>query len=389
MTDNLTLAARAVKRGQELGAEEVAAAFSESTQTTITRRNRKIEQATQSTTAGLGASLLVDQRYSSHGTSDLRPEALDEFLQQAVAATRFLEPDECRGQADIELCGRGSSPEQLDQDDPHWYERTSKDRAQFALELEEALLELHADDVISSSVFVADGASTSYRVMSNGFTGENQGAWYAMGGDMTLDDGEGKRPEAAAYFTARYFTDLPAPAEVAAEIARRARERIGSIATSTGAYPMILANRCAGRIVSALGGPMSGDALHENRSCLTDRLGTKIGSDLFTLIDDPTIPRGLGSRPWDGDTLVAKPRTIVKNGILESYNISVYYSRKLKVDPTSGGRSNWVIPPGTRSAKEITQGLPKAILVTGFLGGNSNAATGDFSLGIRGVLLEN
>ena len=389
MTDNLTLAAKVVARGKELGAEEVSAAFSQSTQTTITRRNKKVEQATQSTTSGLGASLLVDQRYSSHGTSDLRPEALEMFLQQAVDATRFLEPDECRGQPDIGLCGRGSTVEQLDQDDPQWYQRTSEHRAQLAIELEEALRDLHTDDVISSSVFVADGASTGYRVMSNGFSGESRGAWYAMGGDMTLDDGEGRRPEAAAYYSARYLSDLPPPAEVAAEIARRARERIGSIAISTGAYPMVLANHCAGRILSALGGPMSGDALHANRSCLSDRLGTRIGSDLFTVVDDPTIPRGLGSRPWDGDALIAKPRIIVQNGTLESYNISVYFSRKLKVDPTSGSRSNWIIPPGSRSANEIAKGLPKAILVTGFLGGNSNAATGDFSLGIRGVLLEN
>jgi PmbA protein len=32
--------------------------------------------------------------------------------------------------------------------------------------------------------------------------------------------------------------------------------------------------------------------------------------------------------------------------------------------------------------------LPRAVQVTGFLGGNSNPTTGDFSFGIRGLLLE-
>ena len=37
-------------------------------------------------------SLMVDGRFSSHSTSDLRPESLRAFLERAVAATRFLEP---------------------------------------------------------------------------------------------------------------------------------------------------------------------------------------------------------------------------------------------------------------------------------------------------------
>ena len=59
------------------------------------------------------------------------------------------------------------------------------------------------------------------------------------------------------------------------------------------------------------------------------------------------------------------------------------------MDRTAAGRSNWVIPPGERHWREIARDFPKAILVTGFLGGNSNGVTGDFSFGIRGVLLEN
>ena len=37
----------------------------------------------------------------------------------------------------------------------------------------------------------------------------------------------------------------------------------------------------------------------------------------------------------------------------------------------------------------MAKGLPRCIRVTSFLGGNSNPASGDYSLGIRGQLLEN
>jgi PmbA protein len=151
---------------------------------------------------------------------------------------------------------------------------------------------------------------------------------------------------------------------------------------------MILLNRSAGRLLGAFQGPLGGGGIFEQRSCMNDRLGTRVGSDLFTIYDDPTIPRGLGSRPWDGDALIARPRTVVETGILKEYNIGVYYGRKLNVAPTSASMSNWIVPPGARTMQEMAADLPKAIVVSGFLGGNSNATTGDFSFGIRGVLLE-
>ena len=58
------------------------------------------------------------------------------------------------------------------------------------------------------------------------------------------------------------------------------------------------------------------------------------------------------------------------------------------MEPTTGGRSNWVIPAGGRSVPSILSTLDRCIVVTGFLGGNSNGLTGDFSFGVQGILVE-
>ena len=382
----LELAHRVVARCQELGADEVTAMVSRGSHVTVQRRAGQVEQATEATTRGLVVAVLNDDRYSSNSTSDLRPDALDAFLQRCVSSTEFLEADEYRRLPDAELCGRGVSAEQLDQDDPAWGERSAEARALQAEQIE-TLLAGRRDDVISASSYVADGRSETVQVLSNGFEGVDAGAWFAAGGDMTLDEGD-RRPESGAWYGARYLSDLPSPEAIAEEVEKRVTERLGSQAAPSGSYPMVLANRAAGRILGVLAGPMSGSALHDHRSCLEGKLGERIGSDLFTLVDDPTSPRGLGRRPWDGDALRAAPRTLVEGGILKQYNINVYYGRKLGMAPTSGGRSNWVVPPGHRPTAELLAELPKAILVTGFLGGNSNGSTGDFSFGIRGLLLE-
>jgi PmbA protein len=79
---------------------------------------------------------------------------------------------------------------------------------------------------------------------------------------------------------------------------------------------------------------------------------------------------------------------LVENGVLQTYFLSVYNARRLGEAPTTGGTTNVVVPPGSRTVSEISRDVGRAIRVDGFLGGNSNATTGDFSFGILGALLE-
>ena len=71
--------------------------------------------------------------------------------------------------------------------------------------------------------------------------------------------------------------------------------------------------------------------------------------------------------------------------MLRTYYVDTYYGRKLGMAPTTGRRLE---PRAGGSARRTAAGLVKrmgdGILVTGFLGGNSNGTTGDFSLGVQG-----
>jgi len=80
---------------------------------------------------------------------------------------------------------------------------------------------------------------------------------------------------------------------------------------------------------------------------------------------------------------------IVDKGVLKSFFIDCYYARKLGVEPTGGGNSNVVFEYGDQSLDEIVGQMEKGILITTFIGGNSNSTTGDFSYGIMGQLIEN
>ena len=125
--------AKAIELAKSLGAEEAKVRVSRSSYTELTRRDGKIELAQESRSLGASVALMVDGRYSSHSTSDLRPDALREFLGRAVDATRYLEPDPHRVLPDLEAMG-GLSPESLEADDPSQAEIEPADRRKWVAE---------------------------------------------------------------------------------------------------------------------------------------------------------------------------------------------------------------------------------------------------------------
>ncbi len=146
----------------------------------------------------------------------------------------------------------------------------------------------------------------------------------------------------------------------------------------------MLDNRAAGRLVGFLAGPLSAASLQQRRSFYEGKRGTQVGSALLTLADEPLLPRGLGSRLFDGEGIAARRLPIFEAGVLRNYYVDTYYGRKLKLDPTTGGRSNLAWGLGPKSKLELIADAKNGFYVTSFLGGNSNGTTGDFSLGVSG-----
>ena len=80
---------------------------------------------------------------------------------------------------------------------------------------------------------------------------------------------------------------------------------------------------------------------------------------------------------------------IFENGILRNFYLDTYYASKLGRPPTSGDQTNLVFPTGERDLPGLLREMGTGLWITGFSGGNSNSATGDFSIGIRGQWVEN
>jgi len=59
------------------------------------------------------------------------------------------------------------------------------------------------------------------------------------------------------------------------------------------------------------------EAAQAGESFITPKmLGTKIGSEIVTVVDDPTIPGSYGYYPYDDEGVKARPRYLLKNGVI-------------------------------------------------------------------------
>jgi PmbA protein len=380
----LEIAHGAVRTALRKGASQAAVRAYRVRDVAVQWRDGKLEQINESTTRGVGLQLYVDGRYSAVSSSDLRPDALETFIADSVTMTRALVADPFRSLPEPELYA-GQADVDLRLADPDYESVTPETRRRLARELEEAARAVPGSAaIVSVTTGFSDTRGEMLRVASNGFEGGRVDTSFWTSAQVTVKDGDGRRPEDWSAAGVRFMSELPPVAGVGREAAERALARIGSTKADSAVMTMAVDNRSAGRLVGALYGVLGGQAIQQKRSFLEGRIGTAVGSDKLTIADDPLVVKGFASRLFDGEGLAARPMPVFERGVLKAYFIDTYYGRKLGLPPTTGGSSNGAWALGLRSQAELLAEMGEGILVTGFLGGNSNGTTGDFSLGVQG-----
>jgi PmbA protein len=229
---------------------------------------------------------------------------------------------------------------------------------------------------------------------SDGFLGaqEETGA-FAVAGVVLMDPEQaGKRRSGYWWQGGHDLTGLDEPAVlagIAAEAASRAARQFGARPGPSGRFPVLVENQAAMRLVGDLLACLNGPTLQQGKSYLRDKLGQVVAGPLLTISDEPLLPGGFGSRWYDSEGVAAQSLPLIRAGRLEHFYLDTYYARKLNLSPTTGGSSNVVLAPSHGLGfSRMLAGVPRGLAITGFLGGNFNSTTGDFSYGVQGLWIE-
>ncbi len=166
-----------------------------------------------------------------------------------------------------------------------------------------------------------------------------------------------------------------------------------------GTYPVILDQELAGVFVhEAVGHATEGDIILEGDSCLEGMLGQKIGSELVTVKDDPSLMKN-GYYPFDDEGSLAQETVLVENGILKSYLNSRETAARLGGVPRNARAegldrpvvrmSNTYIANGDWKLEEIFAEMEDGVYLAGSRGGQVSTGEGVFQFNAkRGYLVE-
>jgi PmbA protein len=383
----MELARWAVEQARKAGATDASVDIGTWRSIEIDYRDGKLEKIQESTQSSLNLGVYVEHKYTNHSTNDVRKESLVPFIEEAVAMTKYLSEDEYRALPDPKYY-EGRQDINLQQFDPSYESVSTDQRIQIARKIQE-IASAQSDKIISCTASYGDTYYEAVKATSNGCEARRYGTQFSAGAAVTVRDGDKGRPEDWDWATVCRLEELPNAEKLGKTSAKRALSKIGQVKMTSGVYDMVVANRAGSRLIYAYYAPMQARAIQQKRSFLEGKLGKRVGSERFTLIDDPFVPGGLGSRTYDGEGLALKRRVMIDKGILKNYYVDTYYGKKLGWEPTTGSSTNVVMEYGDKSLDQLVAGMEKGILVNGFIGGNSNSTTGDYSYGIVGELIEN
>ncbi len=387
--DMLAIAQSCIGIAKSAGAKDAAARAYRQRDVSLDYRDGRVEKISESTTRGVNIQLYADGRFSAVSTSDLRPDALKTFITDSVAVAKTIAADPFRALPDPALY-KGQAAADLQLEDPKYAVVTADDGRRTAKQMHDAARAIKGSEaILSVTTSFTSNLVENWMVTSNGFSGSNRATSFFVFAQVSAKDADGRRPEEYDFAGSRFWGSVPDAAAVGTRAAQRTLNRLGAKKGQSAEMMVLIDNRAAGRLIGMLGQAMTGSSLQQKRSFLEGKLGQQIVSPLVSITDDPLVAKGFGSRKFDQEGIAAKPRVMVKNGVLESYYIDTYYGRKLKMDPTTASTSNLSWKLGDKNQQQLLRDMKDGLLITSFIGGNSNSGTGDFSVGVVGFLVRN
>ncbi|AHG62002.1 metalloprotease PmbA [Buchnera aphidicola] len=193
------------------------------------------------------------------------------------------------------------------------------------------------------------------------------------------------------YSIARNIDDLEKSETLGKKTAARVLSRLGARKIHTMKSPVIFSSEISHMFFSHLVSAISGDNVYQKSTFLIDDLKKKIFPEWLNIEENPHLKKGLGSKPFDSEGVETKNKYIIQNGILQTWLLNSYNSRKLQLSSTgnSGGIHNWLVSSNNISFEELLKKMHQGLLITELMGQGVDIVSGNYSRGAIGFWIQN
>ena len=420
--EEILVADKCMEKSLALGADKVRVTLNKSLMELFGTLNGELDKVSHCLDRSISVCLFVDGKFGSFSTNRLVESELDDFLNKAIATVRMLAEDPCRDLPDPSRTAKNAvTGKELGLYDETYPALTSDERLKMAIEA--SIFKKHCGEgLISEEGEYSDSIFDSLVLDSNGLRCRHTETSFEYGVEVTVQDADGNRFSGYWWDATPMLKDLNI-SDCGETAFKRAISQIGPVKIESGKYSMVIDSEVASRLVTPVLNALGGYSLQQKNSFMLDSLGKKVFPEWLNIWDRPVSVGETGSRLFDSEGVATSETPIIENGVVKEYFVNTYMSRKMGVEATVEDATRPVVLPcfapsvagkvtstssvtnrasvaettssvaepveATCGKEELMRIVGDGILVTGFNGGNSNSATGDFSFGVEGFLFKN
>lgn len=395
--DNIPFAENILAILKKRGADEADVFLTEYTVFSLDTKDGEIERLEQSKSKGMGLRIFKDKKLAFGATTDYTEKSMTRLIDELFSLVKVTERDEFNGIP--EKMERTTDVKALQLFDPDLEKIPVSTKIEMVQKMEQAAKQTDSRIKAFRRSSYTDYGGSALLVNSNGTVLKSRGTYYSLSCAPSAEENNEKQVD-YWYSAKRFFTDLDTPESIGKKAAERTLARLGSRPVKSQKVPVIFSPEIGKSFLDLIASAIKANSIWYKSSFLTDRLGDKVGSDLFTLIDDPLIPRGLSSDYFDGDGNKTQINWLFQDGVLRNYLYDEYYARKMGAVSTGSATrrydstpyietSNLYLMPGTDSPEDIISDVQNGLYLTGTMGSGLNRTTGDFSYGATGFWITN
>ena len=389
----IALARHCLQFALQNGADQVRITLTKSLMNLVGLLNGEVDKTAHALDRSLQLQLFVKGRFGSFSSNRLEKEGLEAFIREAIGTVEMLEADSFRSlpaperQAKDALTGR-----ELDLYDPACESLSAEKRRELALSSiawNDGPQSGTSWKLIAEEGEYSDSVFDSLTLDSQGLEARHTETSFEIGYESTVEDADGRHFSSYWWDATPKLRDLQLT-DCARKACGRAVAQLNPQTVPSGKYTLILDSECASKVVTPLLNALGGYSLQQKNSFLQDSLGKQLFPEGLTIVDVPRTVGDTGCRLFDSEGVATREMPIIEDGVVKTYFLNTYISRKMEMEPTIEDATRVKVMPfgGCKTQQDVLDKVKDGILVTGFNGGNSNPATGNFSYGIEGFVIK-